>query len=141
MPRKIQSVLELARYKVGDTAWWVILRPLEPSPIIAEEDEWMEEHHPKILYTRGPYKKMWPYHAKLPRLHHIDFEYVVNLLRSRFEIETFDICEIIRSSDTGEFFYCNSEDEWMPESHLFDSSAAARRERSRIKRLLKRWVK
>jgi hypothetical protein len=56
-------------------------------------------------------------------------------------IEEFMINEIIRSKDTGEFFYANVDNEWMPESYLFDSKAAARRERSRIMKLMSIWVK
>lgn len=140
MPKRIKSVIELARYRVGDTAYWVILRPLESMPQLAEDDKWMENHHPKVLYSRGPAKKLWPYHAKLPRLHHIDFGGIVNLLRSEFVVESFAICDVIRSRDTGEFFYQNSDDEWMPESHLFDTDIAARREKNRVKKMIKRWA-
>jgi len=139
MPKRIKSVNELARYRVGDKAYWVIVHTPDPEPILSEEDQWMESHHPKVLYSRrGPAK--WPYNSKLPRLHHLDFEGIVNLLRSELIVEPFQVCDVIRSTDTGEFFYQNGDDEWMPESHLFDSDIAARREKSRIKRMIKRWT-
>lgn len=141
MPKRIQSVIELARYKVGDTAFWVIIRPLQSMPELDEEDQWMDNHHPKALYTRGPGKKLWPYYAKLPRLHHMDFEGIVNLLRSELVVEPFHVCDIVRSRGTGEFFYCNGDDEWMPEEHLFDTDIAANREVNRIKRLIRKWAK
>ena len=141
MPKRIQSVLELAKYCVGDTAYWVVIRPLQNMPELDEDDQWMYEHHPKTLYSREPGKKLWPYKAKLPKLHHTDFELIVNLLRSELIIESFHICDIIRSRRTGEFFYGNGDDEWIPENNLFDTDIAAARETSRIKQMIRRWVK
>lgn len=141
MSKRIKSVIELAHYSVGDTAYWVIIRPLKAMPELTADNKWMEDHHPKALYSRrGPARKVWPYHAKLPKLSQIDFEEVVNLLRSELVVEPFQVCDIIRSRDTGEFFYQNSDDEWMPESHLFDTNTAARNEKKRIKRMIKRWA-
>lgn len=143
MARRIQSVTELARYRVGDTAFWVIIRPLKEMPEIEPEDKWMESHHPKILYTWGPASGLWPYRSKLPRLHHSDFNGVVNLLRSELVVEPFPVCEIVRCQNTGEFFYGNCDDEWMPESNLFDTDTdtAAIRERNRIVRMIRNWAK
>ena len=135
----ITSVLELSRYNVGDTAYWVILRGKELKPL-DDEQKWMEEHHPKVLYdSQGPWRSAWPYRALLPKLHHMDFTEIIALLTSDFVIEEFTIVEVIRSSDTAEFFYSNQDDEWMPESCLFDTDVAARRERSRILKLLQKW--
>ncbi len=139
--RKIKSVLDLARYKVGDVAWWVILRPLKtPLPTIETDDKWMEKHHPKVLYERGPYKTFWPNKALLPKLQHMDFTTIVGVLTSELKIESFPVCDLIRSRDTGEFFYCNDADEWMPETFLFDSRPAADREKTRIFRLIQKWM-
>lgn len=140
MPRKITSVLELARYRVGDVAWWVTLRYLEDVPEISEDNDWMNNVHPKIFYESGPYRKQWPYKAMLPRLQHSDFTWFVGLLISQFVVEQFNICDIIRSNDTGEFYYSNENNEWMPESYLFDTDIAARRERTRIIKMMRRWV-
>lgn len=139
MTKKISSVIELARYKTGDTAYWVALRPIELMPQLDEDDEWMYEHHPKTLYSRNPGKRLWPYNAKLPKLHHLDFDLLVNILRSELLIEQFIVCEVVRSNRTGEFLYGNQDDEWMPENNLFDTNGAASRERLRILRLLSRW--
>jgi len=142
MRGRIQSVLELARYKVGDTAWWVVLRPKEAVPEIEEDDKWMTDHHPKVLYERGPYRLVWKSSstALLPRVHHADFTLLTSLITSRLVIEPFVVCDLIRSKDTGEFFYSNSDNEWMPESCLFDTNVAARREQLRLLRMLKKWL-
>lgn len=140
MQKKIESVLELARYRVGDIAYWVIIRPQIVPPEIPTDDEWMKEHHPKALYSRGVYRKLWPRHSPLPKLQHRDFDDITTLLRSTFVIEQFPVCDLIRSRDTGEFFYCNGDDEWMPESYLMDTKESARREMARIKRLIRKWA-
>jgi hypothetical protein len=140
MKRKIQSVLQLARYQVGDSAFWVSLRPQNANPEIPEESHWMLDCHPKTLYEQGPLKKFWPRNMKLPKLHHQDFDQIMNLLRSDLIVEEFLVADLIRSRSTGEFIYSNPDCEWMPETLLFDTIVAARRERSRIAKMLKRWT-
>lgn len=137
---KITSISELARYKIGEAAWWIVLTDNEPIPIVNEEDAWMVEHHPKILFERGPYSRVWKYHKKLPKLHSFDFENVVTMLTTKFEIKPFIIEEMARSNDTGEFYYHSIDDEWMPESCLFDTDTAARREKNRILKMLRKWI-
>jgi hypothetical protein len=138
--QRILSVLELARYSVGETVWWIVFRDTNPIPDLSDDDQWMTQHHPKVLYERGPYQRVWNSRAKLPKLQHMDFAGIVSLLTSEFQIESFPIVEIIRSNDTAEFFYSNADDEWMPESCLFCTDIAARRERNRILGLLKKWA-
>jgi len=141
MRKRIESVFELAKYKIGDKAYWIILRPLENIEPLSEDDQWMDEHHPKATFTRGPAKKAWPHRAMLPKLHHSDFEIIVHLLRSELVIEEFEVNSIVRSKDTGEFFYVNEHDEWMPESYLFPNDSAAKREQNRINKLIRQWAK
>lgn len=136
---RIFSVLELSRYKIGDTVWWVVLRN-NPVPTVPEDDQWMEQHHPKILYERGPYQRLWTSKAMLPKLQHLDFGLVISLLTSELCVEPFMITEIIRSHDTAEFFYSNADDEWMPESNLFCTDIAARREKNRVLKLVRKWA-
>ena len=138
--KRISSVLELSRYKIGETAFWVTLRYKQPLPELSDEDEWMYTVHPKTLYEHGPFKKYWPYRTKLPKLHHMDFSGVVGIITSEFVIEPFEVASIIRSNQTGEFYYSNYDDEWMPEAYLFDSAPAARRERSRLVKMMSKWV-
>jgi hypothetical protein len=140
--RKIRSVLELARYKVGDVAWWVILRPAKPTPELADNDKWMEQPtvHPRVLYQWGPYRELWPSRTLLPKLQHLDFANIVGLLTSELRVEAFPVCDLLRSRDTGEFFYANDNGEWMPEIYLMDTRVAADREKTRILGLIGRWV-
>lgn len=137
--KKIRSVIELARYRVGDVAWWVILRPSRDLPELTDDDKWMTNHHPKALY-RGPYKDLWPSRAVLPKLQHMDFAGILNLLTSTLTVEQFTVCDILRSRDTGEFFYSNDQDEWMPETFLMDTKIAADRECTRVLRLIRKWA-
>jgi len=136
----MQSVLELARYRVGDIAWWITLRPLHPTPELTDDEKWMEKHHPKALYERGPYKDLWDCKARLPKLQHLDFHGIVGLLTTKLIVEKFPVCDIIRSRNTGEFFYANDNDEWIPEEYLLDTKVAADREKTRVLRLIKRWA-
>ena len=138
--QRIKSVIELSKYKMGDTAYWVTMRPIGIDHImIPEGEEWIVDHHPKTLYERGYAKKAWKSRKKLPKLHHVDFEVMVNILTSKLMVESFEINNIARSSDTGEFYYSNGEDEWMPEAYLLDSTQAARKEQERILKMFKNW--
>ncbi len=140
MRGKFGGVLELARYKIGDVVWWLILRHNEPVQELSTEDEWMTNHHPKILFERGPYRSLWKLKNALPRVHYCDFTLLTTLITSKLIIEQFQICDISRSRDTGEFSYSNQDGEWMPESCLFDTNVAARNERSRLLRMIKKWI-
>lgn len=93
------------------------------------------------MYTRGPLKKLWNRHTKLPKLHHQDFLSVVPMLVADLVVEQFNIKNITRSTLTGEYYYGNTNDEWMPQSSLFDTKAAACKERNRIVQMLKTWIK
>ena len=138
---KIKSVLETAKYKVGMAVWWVVMRP--KSAIKKSEYDQCEmiadPCHPKDLFLRGPFKKSWKKSTTLPRLHALDFMTVVNLITSDIMIEPYQITDIIRSNQTGEFIYNNITGEWMPESLLFDSEVAARREQNRIIKMISDW--
>lgn len=141
MSNRITNINELARYKTGEAAWWVVLRPIKTvSKPLENSDQWMMEHHPKVLFQRGPCKNVWNRGTRLPHLHHMDFALITNIMTSRMVVEEFYVNDIIRSNDTGEFFYANEDNEWMPESYLFDSKAAARRERARIVKMIKQWT-
>lgn len=136
---KVQSVLELSRYKIGDIAWWVVLRhkKIIKDPVI---DEWMLNSHPKSLYERGPFRSMWQGNTQLPKLHSIDFALITNMVTQKFETEEFHVNSIRRSTDTGEYYYSNENKEWMPESYLFDSNVAANVEKARLTRMIKKWA-
>lgn len=140
MSHKIKSVLELSKYKQGETLYWVTLRPVADACIkIPEGDEWMKNVHPKVVYDRGLAKKTWRYRTRLPKLCSLDFQCVVDLLTSEPIVEKFVINSIYRSCDTGEFYYLNEHNEWMPEESLFTTAVAAKKEKARLKALFKRW--
>jgi hypothetical protein len=139
MNEKIKSVLELCRYKIGESAWWVVLRPTKIKDQMLEE-AWMKDHHAKVLLERGPLKKLWTNGVRIPRLHHVDFSNITSLMTNKLVVEEFNISEIYRSPNTGEFFCSNQDEEWMPENFLFDSIVAARRERTRVLKLIRKWA-
>jgi hypothetical protein len=108
-----------------------------PMPDLSEDEERLIASHPKNLFA-GPFKRLWPFYAKLPKLSHSDFDMVTNLLISKLCVEEFIVADIMRSDETGEFLYYDDED-WMPEKCLFDTMVAALREKARILRLFRNW--
>jgi hypothetical protein len=137
--QKIHNVIELARYKLGATAWWVTLEAAD-LPDLEPDENWMQKAHPKALYG-GPYRQSWrPVTTRLPSLKGSDFNVVVGLLTSKLIIKEFNVCNVKRSVDTGEFLYVNEDKVWMPESYLMDSKAAAIREKRRILKMMTRWI-
>jgi len=139
MSKKISSVLELARYKPGDQVFQIAVFYPCPVPQLSEEDGRYMDCHPKDLFA-GPFKQLWPFSARLPKLSHCDFDLLINVLISKLQVVDFVISGIIRSDQTGEFMYSEDED-WIPENCLFDTMVAASREKSRILRLFKNWAK
>ena len=139
---KLSSVTELARYTVGDIAYWIIISN-EEVPVLDDDNIWMLDN-PRVLYEHGPAKHIWKESnrfSRLPKLNDIDFINIVNLLTSELVVQPYIISEISRSNDTGEFYYYNEEiDEWAQESCLFDTNIAARREKNRILKLIKKWA-
>jgi hypothetical protein len=138
---KIKSVLELAKYKPGEVLYWVTLRPVGSAGIhIPEGEDWLTQCHPKVLHDRKLISKAWRYRNKIPKLCAIDFQYVVDLLTSEPVVEQFVVHGITRSPDTGEFYYANDAEEWMPQGFLFKSVHAARKEKKRIKDMFRVWA-
>lgn len=142
MNKKIASVLELSRYKIGDIVYWIYFAPknVADSTALNEEDTWMAHSHPKVLVQRGPLKNIWPKNMKLPKLHNGDFEIFVNLMNSHLVIDDFLVTEISRSQHTGEFNYVNKDGFIMPESMLFDTRVSAAKERDRLLKMVSKWA-
>lgn len=139
---KITSVVELAKHKVGDLLFRVVFRPVGMARItIPPGSEWMADCHPKILFERGLVTKAWKFKAALPKLCGVDFQYVTELLTSEPVVERFEVIDIARSSDTGEFYYCNADGDWMPQDYLFASAHVAKQEKRRIKGLFATWAR
>lgn len=138
--QRIKSALELAKFKLGQVLYWVVLRPVgAPSVKIPPGEEWVTDCHPKTVYERG-FAKTWKYKQKLPRLQALDFHYVVNLLTNEPVVEEFKITDVFRSMNTGEFHYSNPDGEWMPQDLLFKTAKQAKLEKKRIKSLFKTWI-
>lgn len=138
--RKVRSVLELSKYKIGDVAYWVVLRPnvLDDYELKAD-DKWMTGYHPKVLFERG-YSKTWSSSkGKVPSLHAHDFCAIVGLLTSKMIVDSYRISHVVRSRNTGEFIYCNNHSEWMPESMLYNTRKLAETECTRIRKLIWKW--
>ena len=132
----VRSVLQLGRHKVGDTVWTLVADPNEPE--VPEEDDWMISEHPRFLYETH-WHKLWPKGISLPRLEAISFRMISWLITSELKIAELVISSITR--EHGEYLYgIENSDNLIPEFALFDSREAARIERSRILRLIKKWV-
>lgn len=141
MGPKVATLADLARYKVGDILYQVALRPIGLACVqYDQKDAWIADAHPKVLFDRGYINKAWKFKAKPPKLGAADFHYVTSLLTSEPVVERFQIVAIHRSPDTGEFYYQNLEQEWMPESYLLPTEAAGVREKFRIKDLFQKWA-
>lgn len=140
MKKKIASVMELAKYKIGDLPYHVILQPFGKIPKLSPSDRWMRDVHPKVLYSHGPFKHLWRYTSVLPRVGWNDFEDLIMVITATVEVQPFCVKSIERCKHTGEFIYSNEDDVEMPESCLFDTKQAASLERTRILKLFKKWV-
>ena len=139
---KVESALQLGKYKAGDVVYWIISRPNCADPRISDDDAWVlgEDVHPKVLYERK-ILKAWKSRSVLPKLHACDFQIIVDLLTCDLEVEKYMISEVARCPNTGEYLYANdTEEEWMPQSCLFPTQHTANKERARIKRMISRWA-
>ncbi len=136
---KIKSVIELSPYKEGDILFWVAFRPLAVKFNIKESDKWKRNVHPKIYYERKRAKKLWTVCDNVPKLHAEDFSILMTMLTSIPIVEEFIICDILRSNETGEYYYMNQDEEWMPQSNLFKTENEAEEEKTRILQLVSRW--
>ncbi len=136
---KIKSVLELSKFKVGQTVYWVVLRG-DDMTCISESSypAWIRIEHPKVLYERKLLPSLGG--SRLPKLHASDFFFISQLLSQQPVVEEFKIKEIRRSANTGEFSYLNENDECMPESFLCCRRAEATKERSRLRKMMLEWL-
>ena len=140
---KISSILQLSKWKPGDKPFWVVREPIgAQDTIINAEDEWAfsGDVHPKTLYEYKLLKGVWPPKLKLPKLSAPDFAFVVDLLTTELVVEVFEVIGVTHCNHTGEFIYQNTNEEWQPESNLFSTAAAAKKERARIKQLISKWA-
>lgn len=145
------AILDLARYRIGSSAWCTVFRHPDGRlagnndisghvPVMQDELRWMEDRHSKILYEYGPFKENWLFRSKLPKLCDQNFRSLMTILTSQLVVEEFEVHDVIRNSNTGEFIYSNEDDEWIHEVALFDTRIAAEKERGRIMKIIKKWA-
>ena len=98
--RRMASVLELAKYKIGDKAYWLVARPIRRPmlvPVNRKDWQWSLSVHPKIRFRLGFMKSVWPYPDDPPKLHACDFTHMIWLLTHTFRVEVFKINYVLRS--------------------------------------------
>lgn len=132
---KVKSVIELSRYKPGQIAYRVLLVAVD------------NENYCKLYsYTigedvRSAARKLGRNTGRqLPHLALKDYHIITELLSSRFEVIEYEIATVYKCDRTGHFFYRDIKGNEMPESYLFDTATAARREKSRILKMMKDWA-
>jgi hypothetical protein len=136
-PRAKATIMELARYKVGQRVWWVVFRA-EKHPEIELAEEWMKAEHPWMLWRRKAVP--WSLPMRPPRMHPTDTMAVLMLFTQRPKIEAFVIKSVERSANSGEFLYTGPNEMVMPEGLLFPTRKAARKEIARVARLFAAWT-
>lgn len=141
---KVKSVLDLGKYKIGQSPYWVVID--HPGYVDYQPeagDEWVLDHHPKTMYDRK-LSNLWDIsqfgRRAIPKLHSLDFQCVMMIITGKFVVEQYKIENIARSHDTGEYYYMNNEGCWMPQAFLFDSEQAAYKEKNRILGMISKWV-
>jgi hypothetical protein len=138
---KVQSVLDLSKFKVGQTVYWLVFRPVGTPKISPSScDPWMRREHPKVFFDRKIMTPLWKSKRRIPKLHASDFYLITQLVTQRPQVEKFTIKKIRRSRHTGEFSYVNQDGDRMPEKFLFVRRSEAIKERSRLQQMLSEWI-
>ena len=136
-PRVRKTILDLARYRLGQRVYWIVFR-MERGPEFHRPAEWVKREHPWMLWR---YKIMpWSVPMKPPRAHPVDAMAIMMLCGQKPKIEPFRITAVERSENSGEFFYTGPRGVRMPEGLLFRSKKAARREIARMARMFAAWT-
>ena len=136
-PRVRKTILDLARYRLGQRVYWIVLRS-QRDPNCERLDEQMIDEHP---WMRWRYKMMpWNVPMKPPRTHPADTMMIMMLCLQKPRIEPFRIKNIARSANLGTFVYTGPGGMVMPEGLLFPTKKAARREIARIAKVFTAWT-
>lgn len=130
------TLKDIAKYQLGDTIYMLQLVPKKPIPELGDDDVWKAECHPKVNY--GPTHRPWACSQSVPRVGEFDFVLLMSLLTGRLAVRKFVVEDFKKSRHTGEMLY-RHQDEWLPEGNLFESVASARKEISRVKKLVQLW--
>lgn len=135
--REKVKIMDLARYKVGQRAYWVVFRA-ERYPEFDLAEPWMKKEHPFVLWRHKIVP--WDIPMKPPRAHPGDTMAIMMLCGQTPRIEPFRITEVERSANSGTFLYTGPKGMVMPEGLLFPNKAAARREIARIAKMFAAWT-
>lgn len=136
-PAKKVTIMDLARYRVGEQAYWIVFRT-ERSPDLGEDTEWIRQEHPWLLWQHKVVP--WGIPMKPPRMHPGDTMFVLMLCGQRPKIEPFRIRDVTRSANSGSFLYTGPKGVVMPEALLFPTKTAARREITRVAKMFAAWT-
>lgn len=135
---KIKSVIELARYPVGTTAWSIYMKNNSKNKPESKLPSGIS--HPRTIYHANSWEHKY---SQIPKLHEDNMVTILDMINSRFIPDECVINNIIRDTETGEFmYYCVSCNDrcWLSESQIFDTRAAARIEINRIIGMMIEWL-
>ena len=135
--RKKATLRDLAQYRVGQKAYWIVFRS-DGRPDFQRSENWMRDEHPWILWRRKVLP--WDVSMRPPRAHPGDTMIIMMLCNQKPKIEPFQIMDVERSMNSGEFFYTGPRGMRMPEGLLFPSKKAARKEIARMARMFAAWT-
>lgn len=138
-PRR--TILDISQWKPGDVAY-VVTHRIPQLPAIKPDDIWTVDGtvHPKTAYDRGILVSLLGRQTPLPKMHAIEFDWIMSLLHSKLIVAEYNITSVERCRHTGECQYLNNGNEIMPESCLFRTRQEAEMERTRIMDLFRRWA-
>ena len=138
--KEYTSVIDSAKYNIGETLWFLDLESPNNYQLGEEYDSLILEH-PLFTFTRTPLKHIWRSSRALPKMEGDSFDNVISLLVSKILIRSMVVESIERSENTGEFVYLDVEQEvCLPEQVLYSNRKDAQREKTRILRMIKDWA-
>jgi hypothetical protein len=136
-PREKATILDLARFRVGQRAYWIVFR-FDRNPEFDRAEQWMKQEHPWLLWQHKIVQSAVT--MKPPRAHPGDTFAILMLLAQKPRIEPFRITEVERSANSGTFLYTGPKGMVMPEGLLFPSRAAAAKEVARVAKVFAQWT-
>lgn len=140
MSEKYTSIIASAKFKIGDTVWFLGLEQPNGYQLGEEYDTLMFEH-PIFTFRRTPLKHIWRSARELPKMEGEAFDNITSLLVSKILIRSMVIEGIERSENTGEFIFSDFDQEVsLPEQVLYADRKDAQREKTRILKMIRDWV-
>ena len=137
---KPNPIMASAKYPLGSTVWFLGLEPPENYQLGEQYDSFMFEH-PIFALSRTPLRHIWKSTRALPKLENESFDNIITLVTSRILVQSMVVESIERSENTGEFVYLDDELEiCLPEQILYSSRPEAKREQTRILKMVRDWA-